>query len=81
MAVYNLPIAYPDGQQARILSALKIHYGQINDNGTLRDRTNAEALSAFGDSCRNSLAKLVNRVEMDAATTAAASTVTEVSVS
>ena len=81
MAVYNVPITYPDGEQARILAALKSHYGQINDSGTLRDRTNAEALAAFASSCRNALAKLVSKVEDDTATTAAKATVTTVNIS
>lgn len=38
MAVFNLAINYPDGEGARIMTALKTHYSVTN---------NADALEAF----------------------------------
>lgn len=38
MAVFNLAINYPDGEGARIMTALKSHYGVA---------TNAEAIEMF----------------------------------
>lgn len=38
MAVFNLTINYPDGEQARILAAIKAHYSVD---------TNAEAIEGF----------------------------------
>ena len=81
MATFDVTITYPDNAQGRILAALKTHYGQVDDGqGGMRDRTNAEAINAFRDSCRNSLRHLVLRSEVETAKEDAARGVAEVEV-
>ena len=78
MASKNITVTYPDGDEARFRSALKQHYGQIEDpagSGIMRDRTGPEAWDAFAESCKMSLRHLVRRVEKDNAAKAAADAV------
>lgn len=88
MATRNITITYPDGAAARVLAALKTHYGQITVPGatpqdpvTYRDRTNAEAFAAFEASVKDSLRHIVRTAEKQAAVTAAEAGVTDVGVS
>lgn len=59
MATFDLTITYPDGQGARILDALKTHYGAA---------TNAEAIEAFRKETTVRLRQIVMHVERKAAT-------------
>lgn len=82
MATRDITIEYPDGAASRILTALKAHYGQIQDaqSGQMRDRTNAEAFEAFEASVRNSLVHIVRKYEKDTAAKTAADAVQDVEV-
>jgi len=81
MATRNVTITYPDGDGPRVLAALKAHYGQILDNGVMRDRTNAEALAAFDASVKLSLRHIVQKYERETAAKAASDAIQEVNVS
>jgi hypothetical protein len=81
MATRNIAITYPDGAAAKIIAALKWHYGQVDDgNGGLRDMTNAEAFAKFEQGVRQALKDIVRRYDEDQAVTAAKATVTETPV-
>jgi hypothetical protein len=79
MATRNITITYPDGQGARIVAALKTHYGPITEGEppVQRERTNAEAFAAFEASVKNSLRHIVRSVEQEAARQAANAGVTD----
>lgn len=82
MAVYNIPVTYPDGDAPRILAALKWNYGQVSDGaGGMRDMTNAEALAKLSASVRHSVVDMVLRYERETAAKAAADAVVPVAVS
>lgn len=72
MASFNLVINYPDGEGARIVTALKAHY----DVGT-----NAAAIEALRQSVVNSVREIVLRQEQDAAIAAATASVVPVTPS
>lgn len=83
MATRNISVTYPDGAAATIIAALKWNYGQIEDppgSGTMRDRTNAEALQAFDASVRAALRDVVQRYQVHQARTTAEAGVTPIDV-
>ncbi len=83
MATRNIAVTYPDGAAAKIIAALKWHYGQGEDppgSGTMRARTNAEALGAFDAGVRNALKDIVLRYDRQVARDAADATVVETPV-
>lgn len=47
MADFTIPITIPAGKTATVMAALNWHYGKLDDNGTLRDRTAAELKAMF----------------------------------
>jgi hypothetical protein len=47
MADFSIPITIPAGKTATVMAALNWHYGKLDDNGTLRDRTAAELKAVF----------------------------------
>ena len=79
MATRNIPVTYPDGQAARIVAALKTHYGPITEGEppVARERTNAEAFAAFEASVKDSLRHIVRNAERQAAKEAAEAGVTD----
>lgn len=69
MASFNLVINYPDGEAARITTALKTRYGVS---------TNAQAIEAFRQSVVSSLRDVVLQEERTAAIAAAEASVVPV---
>ena len=76
MAVQNITLTYPDGEQVRILTALKANAATI----AIPTPTNAQALAWFVAAVQSSLRDVVLRYERDAALTTAAATVVPVTV-
>lgn len=74
MATLNLAINIPDDQVTRMRTALRTHWGQVEDppgSGTMRDLTNAELTEKLRTSLVSSIKDIVRRVEADAAKAAA----------
>lgn len=80
MATFDLLITYPDGEQVRILTALKAqYYGTITDAlGNPVVLTNAQAIEAFRKEVMQRLKDIVFSQENKNAVTQAASTVVPV---
>lgn len=76
MATQNITITYPDGQAARILTALKA--AAVSRENP--DPTNAQALAWFAAGVRARLRDIVMAYEHNAATAAAAASVVPVDV-
>lgn len=77
MATHNVVITYPDGQQARILTALKAAAA----NEDTPAPTNAQALEWFANTVRASMRDVVLRYERELAVKAAADAVLSPDVS
>lgn len=54
----------------RVLNAAKRGYGQVNDNGVLRDRTNQELLDLIAAEFHRKLDEMARQSETSAATEA-----------
>jgi hypothetical protein len=76
MATFNLAVTYPDGQQTRILNALKARA----TTEAVPAPTNAQAIEWFRQAVLASLRDVVLMHERNAAITAAAATVTQTDV-
>lgn len=76
MATHNITLNYPDGQQTRILNALKAAAATT----AVPNPTNAQALAWFTSTVQSSLRDVVLRHERDAALTSAAAAVVPVAV-
>jgi hypothetical protein len=83
MATHTLTVVYPDGDGPRIITALKSHYGQIEDpedSGIFRDMTTGESLDRFDASIRQALRHIVLKEERQAAVAAASAAIEEVPI-
>lgn len=83
MAVKNITVTYPDGDEARFRNALRAHYGEIEDpvgSGTMRPRTGPEAWAAFEASCKKSLRHIIRNAEKEAAKAAAEAAVVDANI-
>ena len=80
MATRNITITYPDGEASRILTALKIEYGRVLENGVYRDRTNAEAFAALEQYVKAYVKRVVRRTEAEAAKAAAEAAIVDATI-
>ena len=80
MATFNLVVTYPDGQQTRILNALKTHWTTTNEQGQPVVPTNAQVVENLRLVVTRNIRDIVLRVERDAAVAAAEAGVTPVTV-
>lgn len=76
MATHSIVLTYPDGQQIRILNALKAAAATT----AVPNPTNAQALAWFTTTVQSSLRDVVLRAEKETAVTAAAAGVVPVDV-
>ena len=82
----NLTIQIPEGQLDRVISAMRTHYGPVEDgvdeNGApiFRDMTAAEVGDKIKEETRQRVIDVVRSVENQAAARAAASSVSDVNV-
>ena len=82
----NLTIQIPEGQLDRVISAMRTHYGPVEDgvdeNGVpiLRDMTTAEVGDKIKEETRQRVIDVVRSVENQTAARAAVSSVSDVNV-
>lgn len=80
MPTINIAVNYPIDANARVLAALRAHYGTIEDSpgsNTFRARTPAECEAAFTKSCKDALKDIVVRTEKETARVTAEAGVTD----
>lgn len=70
MAIFNLQITYPDGEQARILTALKDKYQTFDSFGIPIPITNAQVIEAFRQHVAQEIKDIVLAYEFQQATKA-----------
>jgi len=79
MATFNLVITYPDGQQSRILNALKTHWTEEDPETHLPVvPTTQEVIEKLRLVMVSNIKDIVQKVERDIAVQAAAAAVTTV---
>lgn len=83
MASINIAITYPDGNQTRVLNALRAHYGPIADppgSSIVRQRTAAECVAAFVADSKDRLKNIVIQTEANTARITAEAGITDPSI-
>lgn len=78
MASFNLTVNYPDGEGARILTALKTHWTTVDANGNPVVPTNAQVVQKLSESVAKNIIAITRRVEQDTAVAAAIAGVTDI---
>ncbi len=73
MATFNLTVSFPDGQQTRVLNALKTHW---TENGVIP--TSPQVLEKLRLVVASNIKDIVQRVEYQAAVTAISVTAPDV---
>ena len=82
MTTLTLTVEVPTGEEmTRVNDAMRSHFGQVEDEGVMRDLTDLEVLAKLEDQIRGFIVETTKQVEAQAAAKAAVLAVSPINAS